>query len=451
MTRRVCLLLAGAWLAAISSPPASAEELPFEFDDSSLLEQAAPITADELEELTTRLLESLRRIRGLEAQRPVVKELVSQQGSQAAIARMIREDNPEETINRQAKALVKLGLLPPDLDVAASATQLYARQAVGFYDAHTQVLYVADWLPAMMQEGILAHELVHALQDQRIPLLDWLEQGPGDDDGVLARQAIMEGEATALMIETALEGSGMAFEDLHDMDADAMTRMATQTLDADAQTASMPPYLNALMLFPYVDGLGFFKTMRAGHTWSFMSQVYAHPPESTEQIIHPSAYLARVDHPTPVALPKLEGVVGPGWTLLDENVLGEFTWRTLFHVRLGEGNAEASTGWDGDRYQLFESSDGARHLLVIRTVWDSPADAQEFAQAYRRVIEGKYQHAQPVESPSGSRWWRTEADDVLLQVRGEEVWISEGAPPALTVSLMETMRRAPALHPTDFR
>ncbi len=422
------------------------------YDDlsESLEPAAAPITAQELDELTARVLESLRRIRGLEAQRPIRKALVSQRDSHAAIERMIRADHPEETINREAKTLIKLGLLPPDTDLTSSVTQLYAHQAVGFYDAHTQVLYVADWLPAMMQEGVLSHELVHALQDQRIPLLQWLTAGVGEDDAVLARQAIMEGEATALMLETALDGSGMSFDDLQSLDPATLTQMATQTLAADAQTASLPPYLGALMTFPYVDGLAFFKALRATHSWSFMSQVYAQPPESTEQIIHPDAYFQRKDHPTPVALPDLERILGASWKRIDENILGEFTWRTLFQVRLGgTGLGAASTGWDGDRYQLFEDTGGAHRVLVIRTVWDTPADAREFAEAYRLVIEGKYRSPRLIEAADSVWWWRTEEDDVLLQVRGEEVWISEGAPSALTVSLRETIRREPALRPAD--
>ena len=42
---------------------------------------------------------------------------------------------------------------------------------------------------------MLAHELVHALQHQYIPL-DSIMRQPGDNDRLAAAQAILEGQAT---------------------------------------------------------------------------------------------------------------------------------------------------------------------------------------------------------------------------------------------------------------
>ena len=40
---------------------------------------------------------------------------------------------------------------------------------------------------------------------------------------------------------------------------------------------------------------------------------------------------------------------------------------------------EAATGWDGDRWELWRRKDSI--LVLLSTVWDSPQDAEEFANA----------------------------------------------------------------------
>jgi hypothetical protein len=40
---------------------------------------------------------------------------------------------------------------------------------------------------------------------------------------------------------------------------------------------------------------------------------------------------------------------------------------------------EAAAGWDGDRWELWRRKDST--LVLLSTVWDSPRDAREFADA----------------------------------------------------------------------
>ena len=65
----------------------------------------------------------------------------------------------------------------------------------------------------------------------------------------------------------------------------------------------------------------------------------------------------------------------PGGVPLAEGVLGEVLVNTL----LGGDAPAAAAGWGGDRYQVWDV--GGRTLLSWRSVWDTPADRREFADA----------------------------------------------------------------------
>ncbi|MDX1428778.1 MAG: hypothetical protein R3282_00765, partial [Rhodothermales bacterium] len=58
------------------------------------------------------------------------------------------------------------------------------------------------------------------------------------------------------------------------------------------------------------------------------------------------------------------------------------------HLKDPRRAAEVAAGWDGDAYALLER-DG-RHALVWYTVWDSPADADEFVAGYRAAFEARF-------------------------------------------------------------
>ena len=59
--------------------------------------------------------------------------------------------------------------------------------------------------------------------------------------------------------------------------------------------------------------------------------------------------------------------MGPDWTKLEENVMGEFGWKEVLKQFLGEDRAKSSGGgWDGDRYVVFEHKRTKRLVLVSR-------------------------------------------------------------------------------------
>jgi hypothetical protein len=208
------------------------------------------------------------------------------------------------------------------------------------------------------------------------------------DDQALAVTALYEGDAMAGSLDYLLANPGLA------------ARLAFAVEPASAALDQAPPVLAIWLIFPYVQGQEFVTALRADGGWAAVDAAYADLPASTEQILHPEKYLAR-DEPTAVTLPA-PTVLGDGWTVVDENNVGELQTAILLAelapgegvnglmgtINLPRGARQAAAGWDGDRYSLW--SDGAAEVLVWRSVWDSAEEATEFARALQTREERRF-------------------------------------------------------------
>lgn len=105
--------------------------------------------------------------------------------------------------------LKRMGLLPVDADYEKLLFELLSEQVAGFYDPYRKTLYVADWLPLDMQRPALAHEIQHALQNQRFDLKKLARPLKSEGDRQLAQAAVVEGDGTAVMMEFAARGMGV--------------------------------------------------------------------------------------------------------------------------------------------------------------------------------------------------------------------------------------------------
>ncbi|MBI3324858.1 MAG: hypothetical protein HYZ92_06220 [Candidatus Omnitrophica bacterium] len=381
-----------------------------------------PPTEAELEALVDATLPEVSKLRGLAVLAAVRKRVGDKETIRRNIERELATQYPGETLARKGRAWARLGLLPADVDLPTAVLRLYTGQLAGMYDPESKALYLANWIPAAMQAGVVAHELVHALQDQHFDLTRYFDQVKGDADAQAARQAVVEGEATAVMLDYQLRDVGLSFESLGDITT-LMDMVMRQFKQINPEQAHVPRFLEAQMLFPYSKGMQFIRAVRAQMPWSGVSVLYRDPPASTEQILHPDKYLVRRDDPRPPTLPDLSAVLGTGWTKADEDVLGEFGVGQLLGSALDPATAEtASEGWDGDRYDFYEDAAG-HSLLVWVTVWDTPSDAKEFAEAYQALLSAQESSLRPADQPGA---WATASDQIRLDRRQDQVIIVRG-------------------------
>jgi hypothetical protein len=121
--------------------------------------------------------------------------------------RMKKTLKPEE-IRADELSLKMFGLVPQAFDLKKSTIDLLTEQAAAFYDYDEKKLFILEDASADAESTTLAHELSHALADQHFDLEHFMEDTPSDDDENMARTAVVEGQASWLMIAYELKQQG---------------------------------------------------------------------------------------------------------------------------------------------------------------------------------------------------------------------------------------------------
>jgi hypothetical protein len=339
----------------------------------------------------------------------------------------------------------RLGLLRAGADYARLlAAQLDAPAAT--YDPGARRLSVPDWIPLGDQRLALAHALAHALADQRFGLRDTLEIGLDgrhrlEGDAERARLALIEGDASVTTLEVADPRGGLT-------SLPEVRALAARLREPGPGAAKAPAWIRANGAFVMADGLMFVARVRARQPWSAVDALWASPPQSSEQVLHPEKYDAR-ERPVAVVLDKPKAL-GDGWREAATDVLGELGVRTWLSAAVSdELAARAAAGWGGDRAALFEAeappappdagvfaTDGGapappprRSFVVWSTVWDDVTDAEDFARAAANVLAlraGDKSAAAPDDPHSVIA--RGDAGVYALAWRGNAVALLLGAP-----------------------
>lgn len=371
---------------------------------------------------------------------PILRPVKSGAQSRAEIERMIVKNMNEETTPEEMRAselsLKKLGLVPPDFELRPFLVKLLTEQVAGYYDPKVQEFYLADWIDLDGQKPVMSHELTHALQDQHFNLRRFEKWPKGDSDAETAAHALIEGDASYVM---------MLYVERNPLRALAFLKSMSQSGGSDLMD-NAPRALRDSLLFPYEQGLRWVTDLHKRGGWAQVSRAYTALPQSTEQILHIEKYLAH-EAPVKIELKDLSGALGQGWKRIDYDVNGEWSYYLILDEFL-KSDAEserASAGWAGDRYAVYEGPKAGEVLMVQRTAWDTEKDAQEFFDAYAKRTARRYAGAAEAETPTTTgpitrRVWHTNEGDVMMQRRGQTVVIAEGLPEkANAQALMETI------------
>ena len=210
-----------------------------------------------------------------------------------------------------------LALIPPGSNLRAIEGEVFSDQVAGFYDPATKKLALVKNAGASDEavgEITLAHELTHALDDQRFGIRD---QAPGTNDRATAYTALVEGDATSVMTRYAtryMTGSNL---------------LGVLFAGSTSSGPRLPPYILASLEFPYIEGQRFVDALfRYARGWTLVNIAFRfHPPLSTAQILHPLLYAQNVK-PLPVRL-RVRPLLTRQWRPVLAGSLGEFDTREL--------------------------------------------------------------------------------------------------------------------------
>lgn len=384
----------------------------------------------------------LAQLRGIGSPGPAPPlELKSREEMRRFIEQEMDRRYSAARVERERKGMVAWGLIPRDYDLRRLFLDLMEEQVAAYYDPRTKAMVVGDWLSSDAQQAALLHELVHALQDREISLEGFLAPHPGHGDRLLARQALIEGEAVGLTLDLLLKAQGASLASLPDLSA---VRSGVAAGANGPAIGAAPRFLRDLLIFPYLEGLDFAYQLRKSQPWSDMSSLYKDPPRSTSQIMHPAKRLGAREDPVPVALPDL-AALGPGLTVVAEDELGEFALGAVLGLHLGEAAGRAAAaGWRGDRYRVWEDGDG-RFAIAYLLVLESAPLADAFARNYARVIAARHPvlAGKAPAAPGGPLLaWQDGDRTFTIERRGPEVLVIEQMPAAVADRARESIWRA---------
>ncbi|HVJ04962.1 MAG TPA: hypothetical protein VM578_04785 [Candidatus Saccharimonadales bacterium] len=387
---------------------------------------------------------------GLPIRHPVKKKLATRDEVAKYVELRMKEQGNGERFDRSAIALKKLGLLPRNFNLREYMLGLYREQVEGWYDAHSKTVYLLDWVSPEVQKPVMAHELVHALQDQSYDLEKWLNVRKDSKDETeqmvideqrTARQSIIEGQAMMVLFDYQLTPVGQTVESAPDL-VDSM-KASVADEESTPMYAKAPIYLREAMLFPYTFGMDFVRAVltRRGQQAAFAG-VLDHPPLDTRQIMEPATYLNHEPQVQFQVVP-LEKVLGPNWRRDDFSGIGEVDLRVILRQWGGkDAAAKLSPAWRGGYYMTLANKKSPKDSptsLALVLNFSSPTAANKFAAIYESALGERYKSVQPANAP---HQWITEEGAARLYIEGSTAIALESFTAEDAAKIHETLKPA---------
>ncbi|MFC6737313.1 Hvo_1808 family surface protein, partial [Halolamina salina] len=346
--------------------------------DELAVDPSDGLNESELDAVVARTMARVEVIRGLEFRETVPVEVISREEYLNGSSRDTTVDTAAERAREQRYEAAML--VGEDRTVGGAFAEIYGGSVLGYYSSSSdQIVIVSGNETPTVDRTTLAHELVHALQDQQLSLLG----GAAGPDERMAQTGVVEGDASYVEAR---------YEERCGEQWDCIDRPASSSAGGIADR-NLGLYLTVYA--PYSEGPTFVHhTYRAGG-WAAVNDLYVRPPRSSEQLIHPPDYPA--DRPSSVIVPgETTAAFEPAIpTTLGEATLFAMLWqqRAIDRGTLSNDpgpysaynySHPATAGWGGDTLVPYFGEEGDGY--VLKTRWESERDARQFARAYRGLL-----------------------------------------------------------------
>ena len=375
-------------------------------------EQSEPAThiskeqAKELFHSVDEILDFVSQDTGLPVEHKIKRNLITRQEVEKYVENRMKDDKDEKRLEQSRLVLQKFGLLPPNYDLHGEFVRLMGEQVAAYYDPKSKSVNLLDWVALDVQKPVLAHELTHALQDQKVGVEKWELAGAKDDATPLpdqqeyaveeeqaARQCVTEGQGMAVMFDYSLAPLGKNLVTAPEVVA-AMRAAMADSKDSPIFSAA-PMFLKESLLMPYTFGLEFVRTVMVnkGKEGAFAG-ILENPPSDTRQIMQPETYLMHQVVPQ-LTIPDLNRMVAPNYDRFDFGGMGEFDIYLLAKQYGAEDTPNYYRHWRGG-YYFAASQKGApkdQIAMLFFTRWDSPQAASDFAKLYAGYLPKRYKNA----------------------------------------------------------
>lgn len=330
----------------------------------------------------------LSKITGFRAIKKVPHDMISKAQFKVYLEETIQEHIKPDELHAQELVLKKFGLVPQSFELVKTTIDLLTEQAAAFYDYRRKKLFLMEGGDPANQPVLIVHELAHALADQHFDLAKFIKRGKSDDAS-LARMAVMEGQATWLMMESVSQKMGVSLKSMPAM-ADVMSGATEQMTSQYPILATAPLYIRASLLFPYRDGFRFQHALIQKLGEQAFSKVFKEAPLSSQQILHPEMYLSGVQ-PSDPPIPALANAMD--YKELIVGTVGEFDHAILLEQYTTKAEAaDLAPKWRGGTIALMEHKRDKNVVMVYCSEWQDESGARRMFDAYGKVLKGKWKN-----------------------------------------------------------
>ncbi len=338
-----------------------------------------PPGEDPLVTLIRETTSEVEQLRGLRRKQNLKVQILDDKLFSAAVREKAKKEMTADVVDAERARWLAFDLAPAAADPAQILLDVLDEQVAGFYDPFTRQLVVRKDPPASAGDtgpdglrAILAHEIEHALQDQNFGIPD-LASLP-DDDVRLARSALYEGDAMAVMTAFAARrahkpvkpaiAAGAAM--LRALDAQTLLRVSGKS----PQLLHAPPVVREELVVPYAAGFALVAEAYRRGGFALVDRMFKSPPANVHQVLHPEAYFAG-EPAFAVPIPSAP----PGTHAIAIGRMGELGTRLALETCVDkEVVKDLLPRWAGDAYAIVESRKGALSLLWT-TAWTGGAAA----------------------------------------------------------------------------
>ena len=387
---------------------------------------------------------------GLAMKHIVKSKLITRDQVQKYLVEKMNDDKDAKRMERSEIVLKKFGLIDADFQLKPFLVQLLDEQIAAYYDSKTKTVNMLDWIDPETQKPVLAHELTHALQDQRVNLDKWENLTSDDlshsyasdlhhvatDEDDTAREAVVEGQAMAVFFDYSFASKHITVRNSPEIVGQFIDTM-TGNGDADDPVMSRAPLLlQESLLFPYKYGLKFEATLLkdSKNLAGAYADVLDRPPDTSYEVMNPHAWEQQAKVPL-LKMPDIHPVIDADYTPYDIGVMGELDVQILAELFGGtQAEAELTPAWDGGIYYAAQKKTGsdkdstASVALLYLSQWKSSDAAADFVKMYANELGHKYANATRdtnTETSQDEQIYRTNEGPVLIVTSGNDVFISE--------------------------
>lgn len=445
----VVVLAAAAQTAPGGPPPTQTPPPPAQSQQKAKPEtHITPTQAKDLFASVDQILHFASTDTELPIKHPVKSKLTTRADVEKYLVTKLNDDKDAKRMERSEIVLKKFGLIDADFQLRSFMVKLLDEQIAAFYDSKTKTVNLLDWIDPDSQKPVLAHELTHALQDQRVNLDKWENQTSDDispnyaedlkhvstDEDDTAREAVLEGQAMAVFVDYSLAPKHISLRTAPELIEGLVNNLADS---GDSPVLDRAPLLlQESLLFPYKDGLKFEATVMSDdkEPSAAFAGVLDRPPDTSYEIMNPRAWERHAKVPL-LKMPDIHPVIGAAWDPYDIGVMGELDVRILAELFGGaQARAELTPAWDGGLYYAAQRKDApdkgstASVALLYLSRWKSPDAAADFVKMYANELSKKYTHVTRdtnAETSQNEQVYQTNEGPALIVTSGNDVFVSE--------------------------